>query len=386
LLRTEWVSLLDHYKKFQYKEIIRELNETNIRIFSAMWKYGPRNLLEVARRTGIPFTSVYHRVAKIEAKSQEVAFLVPPASKLGMVRVAILALATPGREDEVTAALKAPNIWRSVAFCEGNFTHLSVQLVPVKYLREFRSYLQQLVDSGLIRNFSMIYTGEYVPNFPDFDYYNPTESRWRFDWEGWLASLNEERHGVTFDDPEGYQLLVDKKDLMIIWQLQLDARRSFADISKAAGMTPQGVKYHYQKLVALGVANCIQFRVLPFPMEVSAYHEVMLEFNSKEDLDRFYSIVPRLFFVAGVAKLLRRNAVMVQTWMLESQLPKMFSFFSQMARAGILDSYSAVRLDFLSKQGQTISEELFDDEKGWIVDFEKCSSELQKIEKAGIST
>ena len=386
MLRTEWVSLLDHYKKMQYKEIVRQLTGPNIQIFSAMWKYGPRNLLEVARRTGMPFTSVYHRMAKIEAKSQEVAFLVTPVSKLGMVRVVILALATPGREDEVTAALKAPNIWRSVGFCEGNFTHISVQLVPVKYLREFRSYVQQLVDSGLIRNFSMIYTGDYVPNFPDFDYYNPTESRWRFDWEGWLASLNEERDNVTFDDPESYPLLVDKKDLMIIWQLELDARRSFADIAKAAGMTPQGVKYHYQKLVALGVANAIQFRVLPFPVEVSAYHEVMLEFNSKEDLDRFYSIVPRLFFVAGVAKLLRRNAVMVQTWMLESQLPKMFSFFSQMARAGILDSYSAVRLDFLSKQGQTISEELFDDEKGWIVDFEKCSSELQKIEKAGIST
>lgn len=334
----------------------------------------------------MPFTSVYHRIARIEAKSQEVAFLIPPVSKLGLIRVVILALATPGRETEATAALKTPNLWRSVGFCEGNFSHISVQLVPVKYLREFKSYVQQLVDSGLIRNFSIIYTGDYAPNFPDFDYYNPTESRWRFDWEGWLASLNEEDNDATFDDPESYQMLVDKKDLMIVQQLELDARRSFADVGKAVGMTPQGVKYHYQKLVALGVANSIQFRVLPFPVEVSAYHEVMLEFNRKEDLDRFYSIVPRLFFIAGVAKLLRRNAVMVQTWMLESQLSKMFSFFSQMARAGILNSYSAVRIDFVSKQGQTISEELFDDEKGWIVDFEKCSSELQKIEKVGIST
>ena len=318
----------------QYKEIIRQLNGPNTQILSAMWKYGPRNLLEVARRTGMPFTSVYHRIAKMEAKSQEVAFLLPPVSKLGMVRVAILVSATPGREDEVTTALKAPNLWRSVGFCEGSFTHISVQLVPVKYLRDFRSYVQQLVDSGLIRSFSMIYTGDYVPNFPDFGYYNSTESRWKFDWEGWLASLSEERNDVTFDDPRSYQLLVDQKDLMIISELEMDARRSFADIAKVAAMTPQGVKYHYEKLVALGVANSIQFRVLPFPIEVSAYHEVMLEFNSKEDLDRFYSIVPKLFFVVGVAKILRRNVVMVQTWMLESQLSKMFSFFAQMARAG----------------------------------------------------
>jgi DNA-binding Lrp family transcriptional regulator len=386
LLRTEWVSLHAHYKKMHYRKITRELNGPNIQILSAMWKYGPRNLLEVARRIGMPFTSVYHRVARLEEKSQEVAFVAPPVSKLGLVRVVVLASAVQGREDETTAALKAPNLWRSVGLCEGNFSHISVQLVPVKYLGEFKSYVQQLVDSGLIRNFSMIFTGDYVPNFPDFDYYNPTESEWRFDWEGWMISFNEKRVGMRLDDPESYQVRVDKKDLMVIWQLETDARRPFADIGKFAGMTPQGVKYHYQKLLALGVANCIQFRVLPFPAEISAYHEVLLEFNSEDDLARFYSTVPRLFFVVGVAKLLRRNAVMVQTWILESQLPKMFSFFSQMARAGMLNSYSVVRMDFASRQTQSISEELFDDEKGWVVDFEKCSSQLPKIETVGIST
>jgi DNA-binding Lrp family transcriptional regulator len=351
-----------------------------------MWKYGPRNLLEVARRTGMPFTSVYHRIARIEAKSQEVAALVPPVSKLGLVRVVTLVSAVLGSEDKVTAALKAPNLWRSVAFCEGNFTHISVQLVPVKYLKEFRAYMQQLVDVGLVKTFNVIYTGDYVPNFPDFGYYKPTVGRWKFDWEGWLASLDRGSGESMIDDPQSYHVYTDKKDLMIIWQLEMDARNSFADMAKTVGMTPQGVKYHYEKLFALGIAKPIQFRVHPYPMEVAAYHEVMLEFNSKPDLDRFYSIVPKMFFVLGLAKMLRRNAVMVQTWMLESQLPKMFAFFSQMARDGILSSYSAVRIDFASKQGQTISEDLFDDEKGWVVDFGKCSSELQTIEKAGIST
>jgi DNA-binding Lrp family transcriptional regulator len=385
LLRTEWVSLYDRYKKLQYREITRQLDEPTIRIFSAMWKYGPRNLLEVARQTGIPFTSVYHRIARIETNSQEVAALVPPGSKLGLVRIVTLASAAPGSEDKVTTALKAPNLWRSVARCEGNFTHISVQLVPAKYLKEYRSYIQQLVDVGLVKTFSIIYTGDYVPNFPDFDYYDPRETRWKFDWEAWLASLDK-NSGFTTDDPQSYQIHTDKKDLMIIWQLEMNARSSFADMAKTVGMTPQGVKYHYEKLFALGIVKPIQFRVHPYPMEVAAYHEVMLEFNSKEDLDRFCSIVPRLFFVLGLAKLLRKNAVMVQTWMLESQLPKMFSFFSELARKGLLRSYSAVRIDFASKQGQTISEDLFDDEKGWVVDFAKCSYELQRIEKAEIST
>jgi DNA-binding Lrp family transcriptional regulator len=370
----------------QYKQIAEQLNETNIRIFSAMWRYGPRNLLEVSRRTRIPFTSVYHRISRIESKSEEVVFLIPSVSGAGMIRVTLLVAASPGCENEVTHALKAPNLWRSIAFCEGTFTHISVQLIPLKLVKEFRSYIQQLVDSGLITNFNIIYTSDYVPNFPDFDYYDPTESQWKFDWEGWLASLAEKKDGITFDDPESYTSAVDKKDLVIIRELEIDGRRSFTDIAETMGMTAQSVKHHYDKLVASGIAKYFQFRVLPYPVEVSAYHEVMLEFNSKEDLSKFISIVPRLFFVMGVAKVLRRNAVMVETWILESQLQKMFSFFSQMVRAGLLKSYSAVRMYFRSKEDQTISDELFDDERGWIVDFEKCKSDLLRMEKARISS
>ncbi len=352
-----------------------------------MWKHGPRNLLEVSRRIGIPFTSVYHRIAKIESGSQEVAFLVPSVSKLGIIRVAVLATASPGCEEEVTRALKAPNIWRSVGFCEGTFTHISIQLVPVKFLREFRTYIQQLVDKKLITNFSLIYTGDYTPNFPDFDYFNPTECRWTFDWEGWLASLSGECTPVSFDDPEGYPLVLDKKALMIIRELERDGRKSFADMAQAIGMTAQGVKYHFdQKVAGSGVARYFQFRVIPFPFEVSAYHEIMLEFNSKKDLDKFFSLVPRLFFVVGVAKILRRNAVMVQTWMLGSQLQNMFVFFSYMARAGFLKSYSAVRMDLGSRETQSISDELFDDERGWAVDFEKCLAELPKVKKVEVTS
>ncbi len=335
----------------------------------------------------MPFTSVYHRLARIESESEEIVNLVPSVFKLGMIRVVALVAASPGSEDEVTCALKAPNIWRSIGLCEGNFTHIAVQLVPVKLLREFKSYIQQLVEKGLITNFSLIYTGEYVPNFPDFDYYNPTDKRWKFDWEGWMASFAEGPDAVPIDDPEGYPLVVDKKDLMIVKQLELNARMSLTEIAQNIGMTPQGVKYHYDhKLIPSGVANNFQFRVHPFPVEASAYNMTMLEFNSKKELNKFFSIIPRLFFVIGASKVLRRNAVMIETWMLESQLQNMFSFFSSMARAEILKSYSAVRMDFRSRQRQTISDELFDDERGWVVDFEKCASELPKVEKIEITS
>lgn len=379
------MSIHDTYAKSQLNEIRKQLDNTNIRIISAMYKYGPRNLLEVSRRTGLPFTSVYHRVEKIESKSDAVALVMTPSSKLGIVRVAVLLTASSGCEDEVTRALKAPNIWRSVGLCEGTFTHISIQLVPVKYLKEFRSYIQRLVDTQLVTNFSIVYTGDYVANFPDFEYYDPAKCGWKFDWEEWLASLSKEHNDRTLDDPESYAILADEKDMAVLWQLEQNARRKFTDMAGPAGMHPDGVKYHYERLVTLGIADQIQFRVFPFPTEASAYHELMLEFNSDKDLERFFSLVPKLFFVVGAAKVLRQNVLMVQTFMLESQLRNMFSFFSAMGKAGFLKSYSSVRMDFASRQTQSISEELFSDENGWTVDFENCLSELPRVEKVRTS-
>ena len=375
------MSLHSEYKKEQYDEIRKQLDETNIRILAAMWKFGPRNILEISRRLGMPFTSVYHRIARIESKSDEIAFLMPPTSKLGLVRLAVLVTASPGCEDQVTQALKAPNLWRSVGFCEGTFTHISIQLVPAKYLKEFRSYLQELVDIRLVTNLKVIYTGDYIANFPNFDYYDPKRSEWKFDWAEWLLALSKDAEGVNFSDPASYVTVCSKKEMTMVSLLQLDAREKFVDMAKVADMTPDGVKYHYQKLVDLGILNAFQFRVLPFPIEASAYHEIMLEFDNENGVNRFAALVPKLFFVVGLAKVLRRNTLMVQTWMPESQVRDMYSFFSQMAREGFLESYSAVRIDVASRQGQSISDELFDDENGWTVDFEKCSSELPVMEE-----
>jgi DNA-binding Lrp family transcriptional regulator len=386
LLRTEIVSIHNERKKTQYDEIRKQLSEANIRILSAMWKYGPRNLLEISRKIGMPFTSVYHRIERIESQLEEITLLTPNVAKCGLIRVAVLVTASPGREEEVTRALKTPNIWRTVGLCEGNFTHISIQLVPLKFVTEFRAYIQELVDRKLITNFSLIFTGDYIPNFPDFNYYNHIDNTWRFDWEGWFASLGDGSDPVSLDDPKDYSLAVSKRDLMVVRELEFNGRKTLVDIGLATGMTTHAVKYHFDKLVQLEVVKDFRFRVHPFPTEGSAYHMTMLEFASKVDLEKFFSIVPKIFFVLGASKVLRRNAVMLETWMLESHLQRMFAFFSEMAKAGYLKSYSTVRMDWGSRKTQTISDELFDDEKTWVVDFQKCTSELPEIEKVEVTS
>lgn len=377
MLGTEKVRLADWHKGI--REIIKQLDQTNIKILTAMWKFGPRNLLEVSRRTGIPFTSVYHRVAKLEAKSKRVVSLIPQLSKLGMVRVVVLVTASPGAEDRVTDALRIPNLWRSINRCEGSFTHVSVNFVPAKFLKQFKTYIRRLSELRLITQSKTIFTGEYIPNFPNFEYYEPSSNQWTFQWGQWLAALKK-KPSKTIEDPESYAVLADKKDLLIVKELQKNARRSFADLAPLLGMSLQGVKYHYdKKLVPTGIVKYFGFDVWPYPEEVSAYHEILLDFASKQVMNRFFSLVDELFFVLGVTKVLHQNALLVRTFTLQNHVSNMFAFLSQMAREGILESYSSVRQDFTGRVVQTVSYELFDGEKGWTFNLGKCLSELTKL-------
>ena len=378
--RSEKVRLTDWQKGI--REVTKQLDRTNVKILSAMWKYGPRNLLEVSRRTGIPFTSVYHRVAKLEAKSKRVATLIPQVSGLGLVRVVVLASASPGREERVTSALKVPNYWRSVNRCEGTFTHSSIQLVPAKFLKQFRQYLKRLEELGLTTKSTLIPTGEYIPNFPNFSYYTPANNEWAFQWGHWLTAMSR-KPTETIEDPENYDVRVDKKDMLIVKELEKNGRKSFAELAPLLGISLQGVKYHYdKKLVPTGIVKYFGFDVWPYPEEVSGHHEILLNFRNSQDMNRFYSSMRELFFVRGTAKVLNQNGLVIRTYTVQNLVPSLYNFLSEMAQGGHLESYSAIRQNSVDGSIQTIPYGLYDEESGWDFNLKKYSTELSKIARA----
>jgi hypothetical protein len=105
----------------------------------------------------------------------------------------------------------------------------------------------------------------------------------------------------------------------------------------------------------------------------------MLEFADSSSMNRFFSVAKKLFFIDHLSKALRKNALLVRTRIIDSQVENMFTFFSEMVNAGQLISYSAVRLNLNSRLHQTISYELFDDEAGWRWDVYGLLLELNKL-------
>jgi len=380
-LKAETIRLVDTYRGI--REISKQLDPTNIKLLTTMSKLGPRNLLEVARHCGIPFTTVYHRIAQIEARSKQVAILIPNVARIGIVRLVVLAAATAGEEREVTEAFKVPNLWRAVERCEGAFTHHTVQIVPRTLLKQFKEYVAKMAELNMVKSYRIIATGDSVPNFPDYSSYNSGTCEWTFDWDSWMRELNDGKQPTkNIEDPkEGPVVNVDKVDLQIIEELEKNARANFTDIARAVNLSPQAVKHRYDsKLEPSGLVSAVQFDVHPYPVEMAAWHDVMLQFTSRDAMNKFFSLVEKLFYVFSVSKVLRQNALIVRTNTIHSQVAQMFDFFSQMAKNGFIESYSAVRLHMGSREMQTISSELFDDRtKGWAWNTEEYMRRLHFI-------
>jgi DNA-binding Lrp family transcriptional regulator len=379
-LKTATVRLAEAFDSV--RTITKQLDAANVNILCAMWKVGPRNLLKTARKTGMPFTSVYRRVERLEVRSGRVAYLIPRLSKIGMTRVVVLVAAKIGCERETLLALKIPNLWKSVNSCEGHFTYHSSHAVPVNRLREFTSYMKRLSKLGIVNRMTMIRTGDQYPNFPDFKYFNLRRNEWTLPWGRWINMLGRIRPSDEELDPSSYRTMSDKRDLIIMKELEKNARKSFTEIAEVVGITAQAVKQRFdKKLLPNGMVRNFAMDVTPYPIEVSAYHEIMLEFSNELALRRFFALRDRLFFILGASKVFKQNSLLVRTCILDSQVPKMFNFFCEMAGAGLLKSYSALRLTLESMETQTISYELFDDMKGWTFNLKECVADLQKLTK-----
>ena len=360
--------------------MMKQLDPTNIRILSAIQRFGPRNLLEVSRRTRIPFTSVYTRVRRLEAVAGHVSVLVPPVSKLGLISMLALTAAKPGCEDKVTQALKVPKYWRAIERCEGGFTHHSVHCVPVQHAKAYQQYIRELSNRGLAASNTLIMLSDFLTDGINFEHYFPRKKQWKFQWDGWLKGIAKQRLTRTVEDPRDYSIRLDHKDLVLVRELEGNARKRFVDLSPMLGITLQAVKYRYDKKLAQnGVVENYAITVLPFPPEVSAFYEILCEFPNSSSMNRFYSYLPELFFVIGRAKGLKRDSLVLRVCILNSQISALFEFLSELCKRRILSSYSAVRLRYDTREKQAVPVDLFHDKKGWIFDYEKSLSLLRRL-------
>jgi DNA-binding Lrp family transcriptional regulator len=361
--------------KFMYA-----LDEANIRIITLMHKIGPRNLLEVARAAGLPPTSVYDRTRKLEERFNALSAANLDHSKLGLKKCITLVESSPGMEDHVTEALAVPNYWKTITRCEGGFTHYALHAIPEDRAREFEKYMAETERLGLVRKYETVWVTDYHYAFPNFYLYDSADRSWSFEWDRWSDLVKEKKSPKTICDPPRYSTEADRTDLLILAELEINARAKFSEISKILGITLQAVKHRYDKrIMPRGLVKEYVMNVLPYPPELSDLYEILLTFEDEEGMNAFFGVSGDMFPILRTVKVLGERKLGVRAYSPRNETERLFTMVSGLARSGLVSDYSAVRVRPERQSWQTISVELFDDETGWKYESSRHLATLDSI-------
>ncbi|MGA2238308.1 MAG: AsnC family transcriptional regulator [Candidatus Bathyarchaeia archaeon] len=369
--------------KFMYA-----LDENNIRIIRLMHELGPRSLLEVARAAGLPPTSVYDRARKLEEQFGVLSIANLDHAKLGLRKCITLVDSNPGLEDFVSEALAIPNYWKTITRCEGGFTHYALHAVPEGQEREFEKYMAAIQERGLVRKCETVWVSDYNYAFPNFRLYDPVNCTWAFEWDKWIDSVKKKEHRKAIHDPSHYAIEADKADLLILGELESNARAKFSEISRTMGISLQAVKYRYDKrILPRGLVKDFIINLCPHPLELADMHEILVSFEDEEGMSSFFGTSEEMFPVLRTAKVLGETKLGIRTYSAHSETGELFGMLSKLARSGLVSDYSAVRIRPETQARQSISAELFEDKLGWKYDLSRHLATLDAIvEHAKVSS
>jgi len=361
------------------------LDANNIRIFRSMKKHGPRNLQLIARDTGIPYPTVFARVSRLEKGGGIFhAWANPNHTKIGLSRAMVLVSPTPGKDLLAREALRIPGYWiriiRSMGECNGYY---SVHAVPTDNTREFEQYLEQFVPLGLASSVRVYWMDEQNSTISNFDYYDPEKGKWRFEWNDWLSTLSEDstKPGkvVPPEKRSSATASFDKKDLIILKELNKDARIKLADFARMFKITLPAAKYRFDRIKEKGLISEFVIDLVPYSPLISDMYEVRLDFKTESQMLAKRTILNKIPFILHHSLIRGINSITTRVYLPRGEMNNLITLLSTLVRRGVLNNYTSLWLDPMTITAQTFSYEYYQDGKGWQYDNRDYNEQLQSI-------
>ena len=358
------------------------LDEENIKIVTAMRKYGSRNLQLIANKTGIPRPTVHARVSKLEREGLLRTWIHPNYRKLGLVRAMVFLATKPGKELLAPEALRVPGYWLKLIRCIGEFNgYYSTHAVPAEKRWDFEQYLEKVVSSGIATEYRLLWLEEPRSPVPDFSYYDTKKKTWTFDWSQWLEALSAKPRQIQRRDLSP-RCTFDKKDLIILKELCKDGRTKLTELASILSLTVPAVKYRYDNLVRTGLIHEYVIDLLPFAPEISDLYEMVLDFKTKERLAHGEKVLGNLPMVMTFSRIEGTNSLAVRVYLPRTEMNNLLTMLSALSRAGIVSGFTYVLLDPMTIRAQTFSYKTYEDSTGWYYDNIRYFEELRKASSA----
>ncbi len=360
----------------------KNIDEIDVRILEGLSQHGPRNLAFIAKRLDMPTNTVRYRVKRMLDKSILFLHLNTYHTHMGLKKAVVFIEAAPGFEDVLLNFLRVNDFWAFLCRVYGPYEGCGgIWTIPKENDRDFESFLQRLVDSGVAKSFEVNWTTCHEGIPVRIKWFNSDEKIWTFNWNEWTKEVEtiEGELPWTLIEPNDWPIMVDNVDVLIIKELEIDGKISLSGISKKLGISEEKLKYHFREHVSKrDLIEGYHIDIARFPIPFSDYLFFRFEFDSYEKLVKFTISLHDKPFPINLGKVLRENTLISQMYLPKGEFRRFIDGLSKLIKMGLLKRYRYFIQDLNSTQRQTIPYEHFEDGK-WHYDKDEHLKDLKNI-------
>jgi DNA-binding Lrp family transcriptional regulator len=332
-----------------------------MRILTALATIGPRNLAEVARKTKISPTTLQYRL-KVLSSHFSLFFLTNIYHvNLGLKKAIVLAESKPGKEELLLQCLKANTYWIYLAPIYGIIQgYLGIYTIPVNHTENFEQFLSELKNVGVAQSLQHIWTTSMKKVNLVGTWFDYTSEKWVFRWENWINEIPHESTELpyTLKDSEGFPILADELDILILKELEKNATVSFTQLARKLRVTPPAVKHRYRKLLKSKLIEGFEIHFHPFQMPFETLHFIFT-FDNHEKLAKFTASLLDKPFVISLGKVLGENSLTAFFHLPVQEFKRFMEALSKLRSTQWLQDYFYIHIDLDKALRQTFPYENF---------------------------
>jgi len=362
----------------------KKLDTIDVKILEGVTQLGPRNLSHVAKSTQLPHTTVRFRVSRMTRDALLFLHLTPNTANMGLKRAVVFIEAAFGYETSLMDFLKINDFWMFLCPIYGQFEgSAGIWAVPYDKAREFQEFLKKLQDAGVARKIEVLWTTSFHNVSVSSRWFDESEEAWAFDWDEWLeeAETIEGELPSILVEPKDWPVNVDYTDLLIIKELENDARMTLPEISDKLEVPLSKIKYHYHEhVLKRDLVAGYQVEIYRFPFPLCEILFFKFEFDDQEKLDKFALSLLDKPIAINIGKVLGKNELISHIFLPKWQLRRFIRALSILAKRGRLKKYTYYIQDMYNTLRETIPYEHFKNNI-WTYNHKHQLDEIKRLHK-----
>jgi DNA-binding Lrp family transcriptional regulator len=364
------------------QDYLKTLDPINAKILVGLGKHDPRNISLIAKEAGLPNSTVAFRFKKLVKEHHLEIFAHLDWNKLGLERAAVVAEALPGRWKTIWKVFEDFDYLTYLARCSGKIQGcLATFAVPVEHKNELREYLDEAVRLEIISNYLLFWITNPCDVRPSFDWLDFEKQQWSFKWKEWVQEILDASESLSsrLADPKSHPILVDKKDLIMLEELEVNGIVSFKELAKVVGIEPSSVAYRYWKhIVERGLIIGHRIGILPYPYELTDFHSFFIKFEDEKALAKFTNSLHGKPFVINYAKVIGQPSIILTTCTPKFRFLELVESLDTLTEMRLIKKFSNVTLNIAQTLDKSLPSELFK-EGTWIYNHDENLERLKEL-------